>query len=316
MAGEDSEASRERALSAVGFLLLVFGLAAVLQMWGFLHVTSNSVDHSVLPEKESAAQTVQIPYITDSQGSSMHADTEHETQEEHVSATNTEIQKMMADYEVEKQNVKTGYGSIIEAHHRLIDLLSKEPKLAKCPPPRVRVLDRCTCPAGSKWDGSECAQTLGEMFFYMYRAQSDHNYVMVNVDMADLPGVMYYLHHEIIKNNATPGVRMNGITRILRFLVSMRPSPELARQMKVFMPFVAFDEGRCSVPGCNKLWSHYGFAVGCQKQGASTGFAYSTSEDASGAWFSLPGACPALSVGDKDTLNSQDHETKTKSLTS
>lgn len=244
-----------------------------------------------------------VPLITDSEGSSVtdaqetHA---HETHAKHVSATSAEIHKMMADYQDEKEKVKSGYGSIIEAHDTLTKLLSKEPKIAKCHPPRLHMLDKCVCPAGSNWDGSACTQTLGEMFFYMYRAQSDHNYAMGNVDMADLAGVMYYLHHEIVKNNAAPGVRMNGITRILRFLVSMRPSPELASQMKIFMPFVAFDEGRCSVPGCNKLWDHYGFAVGCQKQGASTGFAYSSSQDSSGAWFSLPGACPALSVGDKD----------------
>lgn len=296
----NSESSRERALSAAGFLLLVFVLAAVLQMWGFVRETSaDTQTEGGGGGKASKASSAGL--ITDSQGSSVHETIhEHETQEMHVRPTDLEIKKILKHNEDEKEKVKTGYGSIIEAHEELTHLLSSEHETDKCDPPRLHVLNSCICPAGSKWDGSACTQRLGESFFYVYRAQSDHNYVMGNVDMADLAGVMYYLHHEIVKNNATPGVRMNGITRILRFLVSMRPSPELANQRRIFMPFVAFDEGRCSVPGCNKLWDHYGFAVGCQKQGANTGFAYSSSEDPAGVWFSLPGACPALSVGKKD----------------
>jgi len=286
-------------------MLLIFGLAVVIQSQGFFHVTNANA--AVTQTVGGSAHTAAL--ITDSHGSPVqvahtaHTDSRIQQTTIHVKAKKHEVQKMLADNEMEEQRVQSGYGSILDAEKVLKRLLSKEPKIskdAKCDPPRLLVLDRCICPAGSKWDASSksCTQTLGEMFFYMYRAQSDNNYIMSNIDMADLAGVMYYLHNEIAKNNLTEGVRMNGITRILRFLVTMRPSPELASQMKVFMPFVAFDEGRCSVPGCNKLWEHYGFAVGCQKQGASTGFAYS--EDSSGAWFSLPGACPVLPVGSKD----------------
>lgn len=305
MAGQDSD-SKERAWTALGFMLLIFGLAVVIQSHGFFHVTNANA--AVTQTVGGSAHTAAL--ITDSHGSPVqvahaaHTDSRIQQTTIHVRAKKHEVQKMLADNEMEEQRVQSGYGSILDAEKVLKRLLSKEPKISKdgkCDPPRLLVLDRCICPAGSKWDASSksCTQTLGEMFFYMYRAQSDNNYIMSNIDMADLAGVMYYLHNEIVKNNLTEGVRMNGITRILRFLVTMRPSPELASQMKVFMPFVAFDEGRCSVPGCNKLWEHYGFAVGCQKQGASTGFAYS--EDSSGAWFSLPGACPVLPVGSKDT---------------
>ncbi|CAK9031945.1 unnamed protein product [Durusdinium trenchii] len=299
---EESESSRERALSALAFLLLAFGLAALLQTWGFLRVT-HATSARVVARSENtfgilqhSHQTPHGPFAVDNhQGTSLPLERHREV----PSPSSDEIAKMLQETKAANKQVQSGYGSILEALKTLQQQTSYA-KPEKCDSPRKLVLDRCICPAGSKWDGSTCAQSLDEMSFYMYRAQNDHNYVMGNVDMADLAGVMYYLHHEIVKINATPGVRMNGITRILRFLVTVRPSNQLVRQMKAFMPFVAFDLGKCSVPGCNKLWDHYGFAVGCQKQGASTGFAYTSSNDPSGAWFSLPAACPALPIGKKD----------------
>ena len=289
----ESDSLRERALSAVAFMLLVFGLAAVLQTWGFFHINANSASNVVTRGKSTSQFGVPQDAITDTQGGSQTKPTERLNAPSH-----SEIQEMLKETQTANAKVQKGYGSITGALKALKRLTSYA-KDEKCDKPRVLVLDRCICPAGSKWDGSTCTQSTDEMFFYMYRAQSDHNYVMSNVDMADLAGVMYYLHHEIVKINATH-MRMNGITRILRFLVTIRPSEELARQRRTFMPFVAFDFGKCSVPGCNKLWDHYGFAVGCQQQGESTGFAYTSANDPYGVWFSLPGACPALPIGSKD----------------
>ncbi|CAE7929564.1 unnamed protein product [Symbiodinium necroappetens] len=200
--------------------------------------------------------------------------------------------------------IKFGYGSVVKAHSKLKKLVANEPEHKKdCKSPRLEVLGKCACPAGLRWDSAEnsCRTNRGAMYFYMYRGQSDHNYPMNNVDMADLAGVMYYLHHEIVKTNATPGVRMNGITRILRWLVTVRPSQEV-EEGRTFMPFVAFDSGRCSVPGCNRLWDHYGFAVGCQRlsQGTDLKYAYQSPNNPFGVWYSLPGPCPALRVGEKD----------------
>ena len=298
------ESLRDRVLSAFGFVLLVFGLAALLQTSTLFH-----------------KQEVASPLAPQVGQSAFHQDTQAQITSDVPSdipkavpmavpmvpsksvegPSTSEIQKMLSDNRAAEEKMeRSGYSSVLKARKVLERLVFSAPKETKCDPPRLVALDRCICPAGSSWDGKDCVEAHGEMFFYMYRAQSDHNYIPSNVDMADLPGVMYYLHHEIVKVNATPGVRMNGITRILRFLVRMRPSQQLAQQLKTFMPFVAFDKGKCSVPGCSKLWAHYGFAVGCQKQGGSTGFAYTAPTEPSGVWFSLPGACPALPVGNKD----------------
>lgn len=293
------ESLRDRVLSAFGFVLLVFGLAALLQTSTLFHKTQEVAPPPQVSER-AFHQDVRAQVTSDVSDIPKALPTAPSNNVEGPSSS--EIQKMLSDNRAAQEKMeRSGYSSVLKARKVLERLVSSAPKGTKCDPPRLVALDRCICPAGSTWDGKDCVEAHGEMFFYMYRAQSDHNYIPSNVDMADLPGVMYYLHHEIVKVNATPGVRMNGITRILRFLVRMRPSQQLAQQMKTFMPFVAFDKGKCSVPGCSKLWAHYGFAVGCQKQGAgSTGFAYTAPTEPSGVWFSLPGACPALPVGNED----------------
>ena len=215
------------------------------------------------------------------------------------------IKEVLREAEQRSKEIRHGYGSVLKAYEKLKHLVAHEPFFQKnCKLPRFEVLGKCVCPAGTTWDSDEemCLEDTGLMYFYMYRAQSEHNYPMSNVDMADLAGVLYYLHHEIVKTNSTPGVRMNGITRILRWLVAVRPSQEVRRQSLQFMPFVAFDSGRCSVPGCNRLWDHYGFAVGCQRMaqhGADAKYGYTAPNNPFGAWFSLPGPCPELRLGEK-----------------
>jgi len=123
------------------------------------------------------------------------------------------------------------------------------------------------------------------MSFYMYRAQSDAEYPPENINAADLPGVMWYLHNEIV--GSTP--RKYGITRILRFKITMWNTRELFRATRSqFGPFVAFDSAKCTVPGCDNLWQKYGFVVGCQHLdvGLTT---------YGGSWYSLPGPCPSQS---------------------
>merc|ERR1712161_120540 len=69
---------------------------------------------------------------------------------------------------------------------------------------------------------------------YMYRAQSDSEYPMENVNMADLPGVLWYLHHEVV----TMCPRKNDITRILRMKVTLQH----------FVSYVAMDNSMCTTP--------------------------------------------------------------------
>jgi len=118
-----------------------------------------------------------------------------------------------------------------------------------------------------------------ERVMYMYRAQSDADYPMENVNAADVSGVLWYLHNEVV--STCP--RKNNITRILRYKVTFR---------KPMMGFVAFDSGKCTVAHCGRLWQSYGFAVGCQDLGY--GADYKIQQNGlHGHWYSLPGPCPS-----------------------
>merc|ERR1712008_606850 len=77
-----------------------------------------------------------------------------------------------------------------------------------------------------------------ERVIYMYRAQSDADYPLENVNAADLLGVLWYLHNEIVPYCP----RKYDITRILRLKVTLR---------NPMMPYVAFDFGQCTMP----LWA-------------------------------------------------------------
>jgi len=118
-----------------------------------------------------------------------------------------------------------------------------------------------------------------ERVIYMYRAQSDANYPVENVNAADLMGVLWYLHNEVVPYCP----RKYSITRILRLKVTLR---------NPMMPYVAFDYGQCTMPHCARLWREHGFKVGCQN------VAYGADLDAGrpglpGHWYSLPGPCPS-----------------------
>jgi len=114
--------------------------------------------------------------------------------------------------------------------------------------------------------------------FYMYRAQSDANYTTENVNTADLSGVLWYLHNEVMV--LCP--RKYDIVRIRRLKVTaMRP----------FAPFVAFDMGRCTAGTCQDNWMKWGYRVGCQSLPSAYG--------KSGKWFSLPGRCPDSTYAEK-----------------
>jgi len=125
-----------------------------------------------------------------------------------------------------------------------------------------------------------------ERVVYMYRAQSDAEYPLENVNAADLLGVLWYLHNEVVPYCP----RKYDITRILRLKVTLR---------NPMMPYVAFDYGQCTMPHCGRLWREHGFAVGCQN------VAYGADLDRGraglpGHWYSLPGPCPSQDRKHKD----------------
>lgn len=137
------------------------------------------------------------------------------------------------------------------------------------------------------------------MSFYMYRAQSDEDFPMENVNLGDLPGVMWYLHNEIIVS--TP--RKYNVTRLMRFRVTMKTTQEsynLVHQQ--FGQFTAFDSGMCTVPSCAQIFQRDGYVVGCQNTDSSAGLGNYVSLSSvpctppnckEGTWYSLPGPCPS-----------------------
>lgn len=144
------------------------------------------------------------------------------------------------------------------------------------------------------------------MTFYMYRSQGDENYPIENVNMADLAGVMWYLHREVV--GSTP--RKFKIKRITRYSVTMKITQDYYdTHPKQLGPFVAYDSG--SATGHQDMWKKYGFVVGCQLLDTKlynyvpprsmqpschpeSAFACRT-----GKWYSLPGPCPDLRYDEK-----------------
>jgi hypothetical protein len=135
--------------------------------------------------------------------------------------------------------------------------------------------------------------------FYMYRAMGDNSYPMENVNMADIGGVLWYLHNEVIAT--VP--RTFDIKRIVRFKVSVTAPDSLADIGMDFGVRFAYDSQMCTGAGpwngegsCDPYYERYGNFVGCNLLGrypfpmASQGFPvhYQGSK-----WYSLPkeGAC-------------------------
>jgi hypothetical protein len=146
------------------------------------------------------------------------------------------------------------------------------------------------------------------MTFYMYRAQSDDDYAATNLNMADLPGVMWYLHNEVIVS--TP--RKYNVSRIIRFRVTMKTTEQAYQEThKQFGQFTAFDAGKCTVPTCEDIFQQYGYLVGCQHTDSGQGLGNYVALESypcvkpnckEGTWYSLPGPCPSMPLDQKDGM--------------
>jgi len=155
--------------------------------------------------------------------------------------------------------------------------------------------------------------------FYMYRAVTDKVYAPMNVNMANLPGVLWYLHNEVVER--TP--RKFGITKISRLKVQTRSTQPLWEKGMEFGVRLAFDSGQATGPFvCGwhgettpKLcqgpfdstydvgmhngsvvgafeWDAYGYFVGCNKLGSHPFPNYRIYYPGA-VWYSLPGPCPS-----------------------
>ncbi|CAK0883928.1 unnamed protein product [Prorocentrum cordatum] len=132
--------------------------------------------------------------------------------------------------------------------------------------------------------------------FHMYRAQGGDDYPLANVNTANLGGVLWYLHNEVVKDSP----RKFGITRIK---VSTTSPDKLASRGMNFGVRFAYDSQKCTSAGpwngpgsCDRYYQEYGNFVGCNLLGkypfpiASQGFPV---HYGGAKWYSLPkkGAC-------------------------
>jgi len=224
----------------------------------------------------------------------------------------------------------------VEAQYQVTDVQCTSPLVpVSGKGPTGELTMTCGCPPPQVLDRSSgvplCLEPTGpsQMTFYVYRAQGEDDYPPENVNAADLAGLMWYLHNEVVAS--VP--RKFGITRILRYKITMQNTQELYDAAgKQFGPFFAFDSAKCTAPQCESTWERYGFVVGCQNldrsianyvrdykgigvQQAETEIMFrklrgisgmpSMPTDPtmdglhSGIWYSLPGACPSETFGAK-----------------
>eukprot|EP00439_Symbiodinium_sp_Y106_P071356 s179_g12.t2 len=154
--------------------------------------------------------------------------------------------------------------------------------------------------------------------FYMYRAVSDTVYPPMNVNTANLAGVLWYLHNEVVERSP----RKFGITKIIRLKVQTRATQPLWEKGMNFGVRFAFDAGQATGPfECGRdeygpklcqgafnssfdvgmhngsvtqafEWDTYGYFVGCNVLGHFPFPNYKIYYP-NAVWYSLPGPCPS-----------------------
>lgn len=174
--------------------------------------------------------------------------------------------------------------------------------------------------SGPPWTDASLNQSSGAplLTFYMYRAVSDESYPPVNINAANLPGVLWYLHHEVVVQSP----RKFNIQKIMRFKVQTRATAPLAKQGMNFGARLAFDKGQATGPFvCGRKetapepefvqgafqnqclgkldgyhhpfeWEKFGYFVGCNNLGDFPFPEYPVAYPGA-AWYSLPGDCPS-----------------------
>jgi len=137
------------------------------------------------------------------------------------------------------------------------------------------------------------------MTVMLYRVQSDKDYPMRNVNLADLPGVLWYLHNEIVGfPDKEYQIRHFSITRIIRYKATIwNPKSFWDAQNRKWAPFVAYNAGKCEGDNCDRYYD-WGAVVGCQVADPSVAN-YKSFKGENPVWVSLPGPCPTHEYGAK-----------------
>jgi len=137
----------------------------------------------------------------------------------------------------------------------------------------------------------------GEWTFYAYRSKTDSTYEDTNVNMANLAGVMWYLHNEVVGHCP----RKFGITRVLRYKITLHPTHALTSTGKNYAPLCHFDRGACTGPlPVLADYKKFGFVVGCDKPSFNQAAYYKAT------WYSFPGECPDKPIEKKTSSCNRD----------
>lgn len=101
--------------------------------------------------------------------------------------------------------------------------------------------------------------------YYVYRSMSFKEYPFGNVNVGNLPGVMWYLTNEVMPRCP----KRYNITQIKRIKVNTRASPELYAKGMNFGVRYSYDHGKCTgsntrnLGPCELTWERFGHVVGC-----------------------------------------------------
>eukprot|EP00931_Biecheleriopsis_adriatica_P119466 TRINITY_DN94686_c0_g1_i1.p1 TRINITY_DN94686_c0_g1~~TRINITY_DN94686_c0_g1_i1.p1 ORF type:complete len:687 (-),score=137.69 TRINITY_DN94686_c0_g1_i1:78-2138(-) len=142
--------------------------------------------------------------------------------------------------------------------------------------------------------------------FYMYRVQNDEDYSPENQNMANVGGALWYLHNEIVWHHFLRAGTFASTpkTRIERYLVFTRATPQLYAKGMNFGVVNTYDLGQCTGPfKCENL-QEYGPVVGCEswkkrpdgKMGNNFPHGQWVGQNfyPNAMWYSLPGRCSSL----------------------
>eukprot|EP00438_Fugacium_kawagutii_P015918 Skav217899 [mRNA] locus=scaffold795:41368:50503:+ [translate_table: standard] len=144
-------------------------------------------------------------------------------------------------------------------------------------------------------------------------ATSDY---VTNVNVANLPGVMWYLHNEVVWQ--TP--RKFNISRVYRHKIMVRATQPLLDLGMNFGVRFAYDAAQCTGPwNCDNYFEKYGYFVGCNNLGMFPFPTYKIYYDDAKPepwsfeeWFTLPGTCSSNAFEERSnrlsTRDSVEHD--------
>ncbi|CAJ1441563.1 unnamed protein product [Effrenium voratum] len=132
--------------------------------------------------------------------------------------------------------------------------------------------------------------------FYVYRAASENDDFVENINVGNLAGTLWYLHNEVVWVRP----RKFNIDKIIRYKITTKATTPLKELGMNFGVRFSFDTAMCTGPwNCELNFEKYGYFVGCNNLGMFPFPTYDTHYPEA-KWFSLPGQCPTKAWEEKD----------------